>query len=99
MPRKTLKILLIEDSPEYAELIQTRHSAGGDVAVALQWTDALAAGLKRLKQGGVDVILLDLGLPDSNGLETFTRTIAYAPDVPVNMLRAGESESLALQKI
>lgn len=99
MPRKTLKILLIEDSPEYAELIQTWLSPGGDVAFALKWTDTLAAGLKRLRQGGVDVILLDLGLPDSNGLETFTRTIAYAPDVPVIILSAGESESLALQMI
>jgi len=99
MQRKTIKVLLIEDSAEYAELVQTWLSLSGEIAFALNWTDSLAAGLKRLKQGGVDVILLDLSLPDSNGLETFTRTRAHAPDVPLIVLSAGDSESLALQTI
>jgi pilus assembly protein CpaE len=99
MQTKTLKILLIEDSAEYAELVQTWISPGGEIAFALNWTDSLAAGLKRLSQGDVDVILLDPGLPDSNGLETFTRTRAHAPGVPVIILSAGDSELLALQMI
>jgi Flp pilus assembly CpaE family ATPase len=99
MQTKTLKVLLIEDSPEYAELVQTWFSPSGEIAFALNWTDSLAAGLKRLGQGGVDVILLDSGLPDSDGLETFLRTRAQAPGVPVIILSAGNSESLALQMI
>lgn len=99
MQTKTLKVLLIEDSAEYAELVQTWISLSGEIAFALSWTDSLAAGLKRLGQGGVDVILLDPGLPDSDGLATFLRTKAQAPGVPVIILSAGESESLALQMI
>lgn len=99
MQTKTLKVLLIEDSAEYAELVQTWISPSGEIAFALNWTDSLAAGLKRLSQGDVDVILLDPGLPDSNGLETFTRTRAHAPGVPVIILSSGDSESLALQMI
>ena len=99
MQGKTLKVLLIEDSPEYAELVQAWLSPGGEIAFSLNWTDSLAAGIKRLTQGGMDVILLDLGLPDSDGLETFTRIGAQAPDIPVIILSAGDSELLALQMI
>src|SRR5690348_7227728 len=99
MQRKTIKVLLIEDSPEYAELVQNWLSPSGEISFALSWTDTLAAGLHRLRQGSVDVILLDLGLPDSDGLETFTKTRNQAPGVPVIILSAGDNESLALQTI
>jgi Flp pilus assembly CpaE family ATPase len=99
MQGKTLKVLLVEDSPEYAELVQAWLSPGGEIAFSLNWTDSMAAGLKRLTQGGMDVILLDLCLPDSDGLETFTRIRAHAPDIPVIILSAGDSELLALQMI
>jgi Flp pilus assembly CpaE family ATPase len=99
MQGKTLKVLLIEDSPEYAELVQAWLSSGGEIAFGLNWTDSLAAGLKRLTQGGMDVILLDLGLPDSDGLATFAGIRAHAPDIPVIILSAGDSEMLALQMI
>ncbi len=99
MQRKTLTILLIEDSPDYAELIQKWLSPGGETTFALNWTDSLAIGLNRLSQGGVDLVLLDLGLPDSEGLETFTRTRADGHNVPVIILSGGDSEPLALQMI
>jgi glutamate dehydrogenase (NAD(P)+) len=88
MITKTLEVLLIEDSPEYAQLVQRWLSAKGDVTFVLNWTDSLMAGLNRLAQGGMDVILLDLGLPDSEGLETSTTTRAHAPGVPPRRLRA-----------
>lgn len=99
MATKTLTVLLIEDNPDYAELVQTWLSPNGEIAFTLNWTDTLATGLSRLGRGGVDVILLDLGLPDSDGLDTYKRTRAEAPDVPVIILSAGDSESLALQMI
>jgi Flp pilus assembly CpaE family ATPase len=100
MNNKTLKILLIEDSPDYAELVQQWLSAAADqAAFDLIWTDSLSAGLNRLSQGGVDVILLDLGLPDSDGVDTYLATRANAPSIPVIVLSAGDSESLALRMI
>ena len=99
MPTKTLTVLLIEDNPDYAELVQTWLSPNGEIAFTLNWSDTLATGLNRLGRGGVDVILLDLGLPDSDGLDTYMRTRAQAPDLPVIILSAGDSESLALQVI
>ena len=100
MDRKTLNVLLIEDSPDYAELVQQWLSgAGEEVAFLLSWTDSLAAGLDRLAQGSIDVVLLDLGLPDSQGIETFLATRRHAPGIPVIILSAAGSESLALQMI
>jgi pilus assembly protein CpaE len=52
-----------------------------------------------LKSGGIDVILLDLGLPDSNGLETFQRTKLQAYGVPMILLSGDDSEQLALQMV
>jgi len=46
----------------------------------------LSEGLKLLAQEDIDVILLDLGLPDSFGFDTFTRIHAHAPDIPIVML-------------
>jgi Flp pilus assembly CpaE family ATPase len=95
-----LTLLLIEDSSEFVELVE--HWVGADNhpgMFTLAWTDTLAAGLNRLAQGGVDVILLDLGLPDSDGAETFARTKAQAPGIPIIILSAADSEPLALKMI
>jgi len=97
--KKTLTVLLIEDSADYAALVQQWLSLRTDIAFVLNWTDSLQAGLNRLKQGGVDVILLDLGLPDSNGLATFTKTKLEASTVPMILLSGDNSEHLALQMV
>lgn len=100
MDAKCLNVLLIEDSPDYAELVQQwLSSADGEVSFVLNWTDSLAAGLSRLHQGSVDAVLLDLGLPDSAGLETFLQTRRHAPGLPIVILTAADSESLALRVI
>jgi pilus assembly protein CpaE len=97
--KKTLTVLLIEDSPDYAALVQQWLAVRTDIAFVLNWTDSLQGGLNRLKQGGVDVILLDLGLPDSSGVETFTKTKLQAPGVPMILLSGDSSEQLALEMV
>src|ERR671923_175453 len=62
------RILLIEDSAtQAAQFVMMLQSAGFEVETA----DTLTAGLKRVKLGGIDSLLLDLNLPDSEGLATF----------------------------
>jgi Flp pilus assembly CpaE family ATPase len=100
MDQNSLTLLLIEDTAEYAELVQHWVSSADTAdAFCLNWTDTLAAGLNRLARGGVDVILLDLGLPDSNGVETFMKARAHAAGIPIIILSAADSEALALQMI
>jgi pilus assembly protein CpaE len=98
--KRTLTVLLIEDSSQFAHLVQHWLSDSGEgTGFLLNWTDSLAAGMSRLERGGVDVILLDLGLPDCNGMETYTQTRARAPKTPILILSSAESESLALEMI
>jgi pilus assembly protein CpaE len=99
MTAQALKVLLIEDTAEFAELVHKWLSPKGDIAFILSWSDSLMQGLNSLAEGNVDVILLDLGLPDSNGYETFTTVRTYAPAVPVIVLSGGDSESLALRMV
>jgi Flp pilus assembly CpaE family ATPase len=95
--KKAITVLLIEDTTEYAELVQRWLSGKSDITFVLNWTDSLKAGIDRLARGGVDVILLDLGLPDSQGLGTFTTTRAHAGGVPIILLSGSDTESLALE--
>ena len=57
----------------------------------------LASGLKRLAPGKFDVVLLDLSLPDSQGLDTFIRVHAQAPQTPIVVLSDVEDRELALE--
>jgi CheY-like chemotaxis protein len=64
-------------------------------AYHLEWADTLAKGLQRLAQGAVDVLLLDLNLPDSQGLHTFDVVAARAPSLPIVVLSGLLDEDLA----
>jgi Flp pilus assembly CpaE family ATPase len=97
--KSTVTVLLIEDSPEYAALVQNWLAAKTDINFVLNWTDTLQAGLNRLKSGVVDVILLDLTLPDSTGLATFTNVKQQAGRVPIIPLSSEDSEQTALQMV
>ncbi len=55
--------------------------AGGQ-GFAIEWVSRLAEGLERLGRGGIDLVLLDLGLPDSQGLDTFIKAHARPRTCP-----------------
>lgn len=100
MEENTLTVLLIEDSPQFAQLVQHwLANMPGGAAFVLNWTDSLADGMSRLDRGGVDVILLDLGLPDCSGMETFIQARDRALQTPIVILSSADSEPLALQMI
>ena len=71
------RILLIEDSNTDALLIQS-HLHKADATFQVRREDRLETGFRQLDRGDVDVVLLDLNLPDSTGLETFRGCIAHA---------------------
>src|SRR5256885_4736792 len=79
------RVLIIEDSATQAhQFTRILEKAGFDVERA----GLLAPGLERLAAGGIDAVVLDLTLPDSEGLETFLRVRAQtqAPVIPVVIL-------------
>jgi two-component system cell cycle response regulator len=89
-----IRILLIEDNPGDARLIRALLAEADASGFHLEHAEQLAAGLERLALGGIDVVLLDLYLPDSRGLDTFTQLHAHAPDVPIVILTGLDDEAL-----
>ncbi|HUY87934.1 MAG TPA: response regulator [Pirellulales bacterium] len=91
---QTVKVLLIEDNR--MEATQTVHwlNAAHDAPFEVECVDCLQAGLDRLAQGGIDIVLSDLNLPDSRGLETFAKLHGQAPEIPVVVLTGEYDESL-----
>ncbi|HDQ44156.1 MAG TPA: response regulator [bacterium] len=103
MENETINVLLIEDNEADVRLIKTLLSetmrSGTSAAVSLTTAGRLAEGLARAGERPFDVILLDLSLPDSQGLETFRRTHERESKVPLIVLSGLDDESLALQAV
>ena len=105
MSRILTKILLVEDNPADAELI------GEILAVASSWrfelfhavrlkeAIALVARTSESDSEGLDVILLDLSLPDSTGIETLQQTLEAAPSLPVVVLTSLNDEEVAVEAV
>src|SRR5438093_6592805 len=95
----TIHILLVEDNPGDARLMKEYLSEPAEVVFALEHVSTLAAGIERLSRPGIDLVLLDLSLPDCSGLETFSRVSDKAPEVPIIVLSGQDDESLAMQTV
>ena len=93
------KVLLVEDNPGDARLIRETLVDVADTAFDLECTDRLAAGLARLKAADIDVVLLDLALPDSRGYDTFAAAQAEVPHLPIIVLTGLGDEALALRTV
>jgi len=92
-------ILLIEDEPDAARLVQHVLSKTTAPTLAVDWRADLASGLERLRVAEFEAVLLDLNLPDSNGFETFARVRQQSAEPAVIILTAQEDEALALQAV
>jgi len=99
MTLSSIRTLLIEDNPADARMIQEVLSESPETAFELEWVDGLAKGLKELKAGLVDLVLLDLHLPESHGVDTFNATRACAPSVPIVVLTGLDDRELALKVV
>lgn len=98
-PNRKLKVLLIEDNPGDARLIREYLSDEAGAAFSVEHAPLLAAGLERLAQGGVDLVLLDLSLPDSPMPRTFQRVHEAAPEVPIIVMSGLDDEEFAVQTV
>ncbi|MEG4110758.1 MULTISPECIES: PAS domain S-box protein [unclassified Microcoleus] len=100
LPPICFKVLLVEDNPHEAELIEDLLSEiGGAQRIVLTKVERLSEAQQRLNQETFDIILLDLSLPDSVGIETVARVQEYGVNVPIVVLTAQNDEELALRLI
>ena len=93
---KTIKLLLIEDDPADAELLRNVLSKLSYMTVDLVCTNSLSNAYAILDTLAIDVIISDLGLPDSQGLETLIKISEKFTEVPIIILTGDDDEELAL---
>ena len=94
-----IRILLVEDSPVSARVIQHILAKVHTPLFALEWVESLGAAKESLTRLRADIILLDLGLPDADGLEAFIGIHNHAPGIPVVILTGLDDESVAVEAL
>jgi len=94
-----LTILLIQNNPSVAGQIGVALAAGDAGPFEVEWVRQLSQGLERLSKKGIAAVLLDLSLPDSEGIATFDKLFSASPDVPILILAGDASETLAKEAV
>lgn len=94
-----IKILLIEDSPSDADLLQEYIDDIDNLKINVIHVQLLGEAEIILAKENIDVVLLDLNLPDASGLDTVKRTYAVANDVPIVVLSGLVDEDMALEAV
>jgi two-component system cell cycle sensor histidine kinase/response regulator CckA len=92
-------LLVVEDNPGDARHLREIFDDGGSHNTELTHVACMIDAEKHLAERPVDIILLDLGLPDAQGLEAVRRTHAAAPNIPLVVLTGLDDESVALQAL
>jgi DNA-binding response OmpR family regulator len=92
-------LLLIEDNPNDARLVQEALTDTRFGPFQIEWVKNLSDGLKRLSKGGIDAVLADLSLPDSRGIAILDKLLQAAPRVPILVLSGSDEEGIALQTV
>src|SRR6266404_4926519 len=95
MKKKTLKILLVEDNAGDARLLREMFNKERPDSFTLTHLMRMSEAEAHLAKGEVDIVLLDMGLPDGHGLNTVRRARAAAPDIPMIVLTGLDDEQLA----
>src|SRR5580658_8245944 len=99
METDIINILLIEDNPDDVYFLRLMLQKVAGVHFELHPVTNLAAGLARLAEGNIQVVLVDLSLPDSTGMETFNAVKARARDIPVIILSGTDDETIAVSAV
>ena len=99
MSNQSLKILLVEDNAAEVELIQDLLAEASQTPFELKSVNRLADGIECLRLNGFNIVLLDLSLPDSRGIETVIQFKAEAASIPMIVLTALNDELIALESV
>ena len=99
MTKKSIKILLVEDNPGDAKSIREMLNELDDSEYEIYHTTRLDNGLKILVKDDFDLILLDLCLPDSEGMDTFNIMKYNADDIPIIILTGLKEDIFAVSAV
>ena len=94
-----MRTLLIEDNPDDRVLVREMLERAEGSPFTVEWTDRLGAGLERILKGGIEVVLLDLSLPDSQGIEALKELRRRVPGIPVVVITGLADEAMGMRAI
>jgi diguanylate cyclase (GGDEF)-like protein/PAS domain S-box-containing protein len=92
-------VLLIEAQADDAARILDVLGSATDEQFQVEWVTELSRGIERLRKGGVGLVVLDLTLPDSQGLGTFEKVFQAAPRVPILILSGADAQEMAREAV
>lgn len=93
------RVLLIEDDPADAYMFRWHLKSNSRHEFDLVHVQLLEEGLEQLRRESFEVLVLDLGLPDSLGLDTFCRVHQEVPDLPIIVVSGNDDEEMALTAV
>ncbi len=96
---RPINVLLVESDPEDLDALRKGLADLPGDRFELEWVSELASALERLSHGGIDAVVLDPSLPDSEGIVSFERTNAFAPDVPIIVMSDQDDHDLAVSAV
>jgi len=99
MKAAPIRALLIEGNPADAEIVREMLAEGARARFEIEVAERLGSGIEALHQDHFDVVLADLNLPDSYGLDTFRALQECCPDTPIILLTGLEDEGIAEQAL
>lgn len=95
----TIKILMFEDDPKDILIIQRMLSKANNLQFDIECCHSLVDGLKQLDKDKIDVVLLDLSLPDSQGIKSLQQISTECSQIPIIVLTGNENESTGINAI
>jgi DNA-binding response OmpR family regulator len=95
----TLQVLLVEDDQDLGRMVSKRLEAVGYADIEVHWKQTLQAAVDFVQAARPSVVLLDLGLPDSTGLNSFFRLHETQPEVPIVIISANDDRDTVVQAL
>ncbi len=92
-PAPLLRVLLIEDNDEEMDLVKYALEEFGTGMFDLEWSRSLSEAVARLRMGGLDLLLLDLGLPECQGPVSCAAVRRWAPELPIVVLTGDDRKA------
>jgi two-component system, cell cycle response regulator len=96
---QTIHVLLIEDCHEDCSLMEEMIRDTETVHFKIKTAHTLSTGIARLTEKKFDVLILDLGLPESSGMETLKKILVYNLEVPIIVLTGRDDDHLGMEAI
>jgi DNA-binding NarL/FixJ family response regulator len=92
---KPIKLLAVEDDPSLSFVLEEALAHTREAEIDATMASSLAEALRKLERGAFQLVLLDLSLPDSDGIETLSRVRELEPDLPIVVLTGNDDPEIA----